>query len=1099
MSMAAREQPAFGNTVIRASAGTGKTFQLSNRFLALAASGARPDHILAATFARKAAAEIKDRILVRLATAAQNEKDRAELEEFLGCGRLDHERCLQLLRNLVRNLHRLSIGTLDSFLAQLMGSYSLELGLTPGSRIVDEQTAQRLKSQAIRDVVASHSTEELVTLMHLLSKGEIRRSVTEQIHDVVDSLYADFREAPAEAWNVLQAPPRLTADQLELALAELRSLKNLPGKRLESARDSLLDQVLAEDWDGVLSKGVSGKVAVGETQFYRKELPPELVAACRPLVQQAVAVLIGRIVDQTRGTYQLLKQYDETLQLLKQRGRALRFDDITALVANGFASRILEDVGFRLDAGVEHLLLDEFQDTSLPQWDAIRHFAENTSSTAGHSFFCVGDVKQAIYGWRGGVSELFDTVTSTLPEIDVKHLDRSFRSSQAVMETVNQVFDNPPKNDVIAEFPQAAMAWRERFNPHQTELEDLSGYCRMITAPLAEEKSRQRAVTLHFAAAQAARWHFAFPDRSLGILVRRNATVGQLIFLLQSEYGIRASEEGGNPLTDSVAVLKVLELLRLADHPANTTSRFCVATSPLGEALGYLDYADDRAAEQLSRKLRRELMARGYAATIYSWTRLLAPSCNRRELGRLLQLCRLATSYEPLATERPADFIEYVQLTKVEDPASEKVRVMTVHQSKGLEFDMVLLPELEGTISGRTPSVMLERPSPSEPVQGICRYIKQDLLKLLPERFRLMQEAHQARQVNESLCVLYVALTRAVHVLDMIIPPAQPAEKKIPNTLAGALRCSLAKEASAGPEEVLFEYGAASWQEKMAAVDLEQKRKQAAAQQSPAGGDPLAEIPADDGAADASGEPAVGIPLVRAASATAARGLGRIVPSSLEGGAKVRLLDELQLQPQTAALRGSLHHQWYEQIRWLDEEIPADEALLPALQVLGLSAFEPAAEIAAFRETLERPDVADLLTRARYLSEGLAPYPETLRTVLQAAGTTVEVFAEKPFAVRLGNDLLEGIIDRLVLFVRDGRVIAADVIDFKTDQVDLERASQYAERVAHYQPQINAYRQAVCTMYRLPHTAVPGRLLFVRSGTSALFTGDPAGAVAASL
>src|SRR5262245_2548225 len=99
--------PRFPNTVIRASAGTGKTFQLSNRFLGLAASGELPDQVLATTFARKAAGEILDRVLTRLAEAVEDPKKLEDLAEHLGDESLDREGCAGLLQGLIRRVHRL--------------------------------------------------------------------------------------------------------------------------------------------------------------------------------------------------------------------------------------------------------------------------------------------------------------------------------------------------------------------------------------------------------------------------------------------------------------------------------------------------------------------------------------------------------------------------------------------------------------------------------------------------------------------------------------------------------------------------------------------------------------------------------------------------------------------------------------------------------------------------------------------------------------------------------------------------------------------------------------------------------------------------------
>ena len=141
------------HVVIRASAGTGKTFQLSNRFIELLHAGVAVDRILATTFTRKAATEILDRVVVRLAEAAMDQPSCEELATVLPTAhagpRFTQARAQHLLRILIQNLHRLQIGTLDSFFAQIAGSMSLELGLPPGWSIVDELYDIRLRDEAI--------------------------------------------------------------------------------------------------------------------------------------------------------------------------------------------------------------------------------------------------------------------------------------------------------------------------------------------------------------------------------------------------------------------------------------------------------------------------------------------------------------------------------------------------------------------------------------------------------------------------------------------------------------------------------------------------------------------------------------------------------------------------------------------------------------------------------------------------------------------------------------------------------------------------------------------------------------------------------------
>jgi len=211
----------FGHVLIRASAGTGKTYQLSNRFLGLVALGVSPELILASTFTRKAAGEILDRVLVRLAGAALDDDACRNLASALGDMGLKPARALDLLAHLVKQLHRLRISTLDSYFAQMATSFSLELGLPTGWRIVEEPVDQRLRTEAIAAVLAGDDTKTTVNLMHLLSKGEAQRSVSDQLRDLVNSLYGLYAETPAEAWGALEGGRPLDGETLGATLEAL--------------------------------------------------------------------------------------------------------------------------------------------------------------------------------------------------------------------------------------------------------------------------------------------------------------------------------------------------------------------------------------------------------------------------------------------------------------------------------------------------------------------------------------------------------------------------------------------------------------------------------------------------------------------------------------------------------------------------------------------------------------------------------------------------------------------------------------------------------------------------------------------------------------
>ncbi len=1053
----------FTNLVIRASAGTGKTFQLSNRYLALMERGVPPDRILATTFTRKAAGEILERIVQRLAAAVQDQDERQSLQSFLGCQRLSRDRCCEMLQDLLRNLHRLRICTLDSLFGQMARATSLEIGLPPGWQIIDELEEQSLRDAAIAAVLRQESTSELLRLAHLLTKGETRRGVGQLVRETVRDLHGLFQETDARAWHSIPQHKPLESAEIATLLAELRQVQ-FPDKRAAQARDTDYDRALADDWDGFAERGLASKVLAGETTYYGKPLPDEAVRIYRRLLDQVRAVVVNRIALQTAGSFELLHKFDSARRRFQEEHAGLRFDDIThqldiALGRNersaitevdSASAAAASHLSFRLDGQITHLLLDEFQDTSPRQWRVLRPFVERTSRNDGESsFFCVGDVKQAIYGWRGGVAEIFDAIEQHVPQLTRQGLAQSFRSSPAVIETVNQVFRGLQKHPVFDQAAGALDSWRKQFEEHSTARTELAGYACLRTAPLPSDGESPQDAVLNSAAKLIEELISSASGREIGVLVRTNDTVAAMIHALRRR-SVRASEEGGNPLTDSAAVQLIVSLLRLADHPGDTVARFHIATSPLAEMSRLTTHDDDKAARRLSTEIRAALLADGYGRAIQRWVDGLHEHIGSRDATRLRQLVEMAYLYQPRATLRADDFIRRLEQKRIADPLRAAVRVMTVHQSKGLEFDIVVLPELDFSLTGQTPPFVTERPQPTAPVSRVCRYANAQVRQLLPRDIQRMFDAYANQELSESLCVLYVALTRAAQAVYMVIAPSKENEKSLPRTFAGLLRASLTNGSQAPAAAVLFEKGDCHW---MLAS-------------------PPADVRQDDGQVE-SARSTASVPIQLAPTERRRRGLGRVSPSGLEGGASLRLGKGFESGEDLAALRGSVLHAWFQQVAWLEDGLPCDADLRVIAEDVtrGELAAIPIREwLVEFHNMLQTPAIGDQLRRRAYRDQ-------------PAGRLTVET--ERPFAVPDQDGLLTGCIDRVVLLFDGDRVVGAEVIDFKTDQFSENDDVVWQSRVEYYLPQLEAYRRAVAILTSLPPTHISGRLLFVSAGRMA--------------
>lgn len=1039
---------------IRASAGSGKTFQLTSRFLDLLFDGVAADRILATTFTRKAAGEILGRVLTRLARATTPAKAE-ELGRQLDRPRLTPAGALRVLGQLIHGLHHLRIATLDSFFSQLAGCHGLELGLPPGWRIVDEVVDDQIRAEAIRDLLAS-DTDAVTTLVRLLTKGEATRSVGEQIRGQVDALYALFLETTPEAWHQIPRPRPLSEAELARALDALANVTLPQDGRIRKAHEADSRAAHARDWLGFIGSGLGGAIVDGKTTYHKKDIGHEALAIYGDLVQHARAERMNRLADETKATFDLLVRFDDQYRRLKWARRALRFEDVTRAVAEAALLARAGSVGHRLDGRPEHLLLDEFQDTSLVQWEVLAPLAKQIvapSDSAGHprrrgTFFAVGDGKQAIYGWRGGLAEIFDALDSQLPGLEWQRLAVSYRSAPVVIELVNRVFETITENPIFASDRRAAAeSWSEQFDGHQTAREGLRGYCRLVAAPRAETKAEQPNVTLRFAAEEIRRLATQAPGRSIGVLVRKNKAVARLLHELK-RLELPASEEGGSSLATAPPVSLILSLLVFADHPGDSAAAFHVAHSPLGAAIGLVPDASMRQRCAIAANLRARLVERGYGQSVHEWTLPLLGASDARDRRRLAALVGMAYRHDREPTARPADFARVVEATRVADPSEALIRVMTIHQAKGLEFDIVVLPQLDGNLTGQHPEFVMRRPSPIERVSLVCRYADKQVQKLLPEELRDAFEDHNRRKAREELCLLYVALTRAVHALHMIIAPAWKKGHDLPPTPAGILRGALAPSSPANPETTLYERGDPEW----STLDPGEPGKSVA----------LGKLDSSQ-AAPAQGT----MPELAAAPPTAPvrpRNLTHQSPSGLEGGGRVDLAQRLRLDVSRAMNRGSVLHALFETVQWADDGPPLDAALDQVARELKLAADEFVPVRDEFRTLLAQPAIAAALSRDRYLGAGHSKGGDV--------ALELELWRERRFAIRQDDLLWEGAIDRVVIVRRRGKPIAAEVLDFKSDSLPPGDPAALALRVDYYRPQLEAYRFAVGRLTGLAPAAI---------------------------
>lgn len=1099
------------NEQILASAGSGKTYQLTNRYIGLMAMQllaerpVTPERIIAVTFTRKAAGEFFDSILEKLAEAATDPDAIANMsagDDTLSqsLAALTPKQYTELLRIFISRMPRLFLGTLDSFYSNILRSFPSEFGLAGDFDILDEHLEGLARRNVYRSVFQRRfargesgdpAQREFLEAFRQATFGKESARVRMELDRFISDLHGLYLEAPAgRRWgnpNVIwpngcdflgkkadwekdfaelfalfraaddpdggkEAPTRVQWGYWEEFRAEAPLHK--PGGKMTNRVSYMLKAFLPR-WDELKSGCVTVTLNKKAHVFGPREC-----AILKRIFGHLVGAEISTKLARTNGVWQLLDRYETTYSDRIRRQGKLTFHDLALLLAGriddgesdapiltqvpGENDRL--QIDYRLDARYDHWLLDEFQDTSFLQWKVISNLVdEAVQDTSGErSLFQVGDVKQSIYGWRGGDPTLFGDIHRLYNQHGTEQLvrrglDVSYRSGHDVIDTVNQVFGFPAVFEELGLPADAINRWEWTDHEVSSQKEKLKG-CTALINPIIPDGGKPEEED-RFAVALAILKEMQPVDRGIecAILVQSNKVGHRIVDYIRANSDISVMNEADvSVATDNALNRAALSYVQLAAHPGDTFAWEHLKLTPFGQVIA----RDELTPAKLSGQVRDQIFEKGFEKAVRGFTKALEElpgvELDAFSLRRGEDLALAARLFDEDGARDIDDFLDYARNHSVREPdAKSAVQVMTIHKSKGLTFDAVILPDLEGTALTTARNDIGAKKNDRREVEWVLDLPKKEIYA----NDEVLSEYHAEREADaayENLCKLYVAMTRARCANYLITMPRGKSSKSqnMVKLLETALVSAEPEQSTIGDCEVNFLFESSlpttsrTWHEDKVVPEAPEPKS-------------LPDITVDPDLARTR--------------------VSRRTPSGSEK-AVITAAQIFSSEGRSARNFGTLVHAMFEEIEWFD-----DESLSKLEKTWG-----------------ERSEATEALAHVRRALES-SDFQEALRRPSQSA----EVWRERRFEILIDGQWLSGTFDRVV--VESDR---ATIIDFKTDKVGTAEVGtaevgtakvgtaedrpdkDISGAVEKYRPQLAAYAEVLERMTGLSRNQIGMELLF---------------------
>lgn len=688
---------------LEASAGSGKTFALSVRYIALLLKGNHPRKILALTFTNKAANEMKHRITDTFCNLDSSKYDgeRNAICELLG---ISKEEVLELRDKFMADFlsSELKISTFDSFFATILRQFSLNLGLMPDFNSLNDNSID-VKNEFKRLLNSNSMMSKVAKYLYYTNSKE--NALFEKLALLSQTKFDKF-DAPWPSSENAIAMDRYNA-LCDVALKFGSDKYYVANFNKNLSLNEIVEKAIVKDIDKKYFNKVRDNA---EFNAARDEFISALKEYYLALEKYEISQ-ISYFVD----------LYKKAIANVNRRENSLSFADITNWVNELLTNKNNQNIDmlyFRLDAKIRHILIDEFQDTDIKQYEILKPLIAESLSGIGQSgvgsFFYVGDIKQSIYRFRGGQSELFNKLKEDFSQIKAQSLDKNYRSDKEIVKYVNEIFQKkyPHYIDQIPNSKDDGYVGVVKF--------DREKYLEAIYDSINHLSK------------------FSVKHEDMAILCWKNSDIYNIKDFLEKK-GLEVSTQTTNNLIKSANVSAVVAFLKY---------------SIFGDEI----YLNAQYEITKTKKAKLELKS---DASVAQTLKFIAKYLELEPCDvDLLKLYEISSKYSDIY-----DFafnIDNDETTSAKN-SQKGITIMTVHKSKGLQFDHVIVLDYIGKENSQKDKFLMEYNLGTD--SWDIRLANKVFEYLGDENYTQLQNRQKELDRKEVINKIYVALTRAKHSL----------------------------------------------------------------------------------------------------------------------------------------------------------------------------------------------------------------------------------------------------------------------------------------------------------------------------------------------